>query len=131
MTKVCNIDDVHSLSFSSLYELCEELLKGNVTFIYDKDDNDDLNRYVSSVQNKTKGFTDKDVKLSLVNIISNIVHKRLNDKDGIICFPTNVYKIKSVDSDDNLYMDNGRVKALILCDISLLEKLRLLLLHNV
>lgn len=133
MTKVCNvINDVHCVSVSSLYELCEELLKVNITFIHNNVENDDdLSCYVSSVKdNSSKGFTNNDVKLSLVNVISIIVHKRLNGKNGVICFPSNSYKIKSVDSDDNLYMEGGRVKPLILCDISLLEKLRLLLLHK-
>lgn len=133
MTKVCNvIDDVHCVSVSSLYELCKELLKGNITFIHNKVENDDdCSCYVSSVMDKSsKGFTDNDVKLSLVNVISIIVHKRLNGKNGVICFPSNSYKIKSVNSDNNLYMEGGRVKPLVLCDISLLEKLRLLLLNK-
>lgn len=134
-TKVCNvIDDVHCVSVSSLYELCKELLKGNITFIHSDNDNvndDNLSCYVSSVMDKpSKGFTDNDVKLSLVKVISIIVHKRLNGKNGVICFPSNSYKIKSVDSDNNLYTECGRVKPLVLCDISLLEKLRLLLLHK-
>lgn len=132
-TKVCNvIDDVHCVSVSSLYKLCKELLKGNITFIHNNVENDDdLSCYVSSVMDKSsKGFTDNDVKLSLVKVISIIVHKRLNCKNGVICFPSNSYKIKGVDSDNNLYMEGGRVKPLVLCDISLLKKLRLLLLRK-